>query len=45
MRAMIFQLSTCHIASSVCFLVPYGYEIIEKIILSGLSYVICLSPD
>lgn len=45
MRAMIFQLSTRHIASWVCFVSPYGYKIIEKVILSLLSYVICLSTD
>lgn len=45
MRAMIFQLSSCHIALTVGFVFPHGYEIIEKVNLSVLSYVICPSSD
>ena len=45
MRAMIFQLPPCHIALTVCVVFPHGYEIIEKVNLSVLSYVICLSSD
>lgn len=45
MRAMIFQLSLCHIALTMCVVFPHGYEIIEKVNLSVLSYVICLYSD
>ena len=45
MNAMIFQLSPCHIASTVCVVFPHGYELIEKVNLSVLSYIICLSSD
>lgn len=43
--AMIFQLSSRHIALTVCVVFPHGYEIIEKVNLSVLSYVICISAE
>ena len=44
-RPMIFQLCPCHFALTACLVFSHGLEIIEKVNLSVLSYVICLSLD
>lgn len=43
--AMIFQLSPRHITLRGCVVFPHGHDIIEKVNLSVLSYVICVSAD